>query len=130
MDQPIEGLVAAPFTPMHADGCIDLDTIDRHAKLLAANGVAGAFVCGSTGEGPSLTVPERMQSAETRNAENLLLIRRCSRLFAACLSNFEQHRAHSKPYHPQPQSSSAAGIPLAVPRLRGYHNTSPKGGRK
>ena len=64
MDQPIEGLVAAPFTPMHADGCIDLDTIDRHAKLLAANGVAGAFVCGSTGEGPSLTVPERMQIAE------------------------------------------------------------------
>lgn len=64
MDQPIEGLVAAPHTPMHADASISLDVIDQQARFLAANGVAGAFVCGSTGEGPSLTVPERMQIAE------------------------------------------------------------------
>ena len=49
---------------MHADGSIHLDTIDQQAELLAANGVAGAFVCGSTGEWPSLTLPERMQIAE------------------------------------------------------------------
>lgn len=64
MSRPIKGLVAAPFTPMHADGSVNLDAIGPHAKMLAANGVVGAFVSGSTGEWPSLTVPERVQIAE------------------------------------------------------------------
>ena len=38
------------------------------------------------------------KSAETRNAENLLFIRRYPRLFAAYLADFERHREHSVPY--------------------------------
>jgi len=60
----IKGLVAPPHTPMHADGSIDLDRIERQAALLAANGVVGAFVCGSTGEGPSLSTRERKAVAQ------------------------------------------------------------------
>jgi N-acetylneuraminate lyase len=58
------GLIAAPPTPMHADGDLRLELIDRQAELLARNGVVGAFVCGTTGEGPSLTVQERLDVAE------------------------------------------------------------------
>ncbi|NQT85236.1 dihydrodipicolinate synthase family protein, partial [bacterium] len=61
---PITGLVAAPFTPMHADGSIALDKIEAQAHSLAASGVSGGFVCGTTGESLSLSVDERMQVME------------------------------------------------------------------
>jgi len=54
------GLIAAPLTPMRADGDVDVGRIEAQAEFLARNGVVGAFACGTTGEGPSLTVPERM----------------------------------------------------------------------
>jgi len=57
------GLVAAPFTPFHADGAVHVEQIDRQAERLVADGVVGAFVCGTTGEGLSLTTRERMQVA-------------------------------------------------------------------
>lgn len=59
MLQKIEGLVAAPFTPMHADGSLNLSIVPQYARMLAHNGVKGAFVAGSTGEGVSLTYEEK-----------------------------------------------------------------------
>ncbi|MBD2756756.1 dihydrodipicolinate synthase family protein [Spirosoma validum] len=56
-----EGLVAAPFTPMHADGRLNLDLIPQYAHFLVQNGVKGAFVGGSTGEGVSLSYPEKLE---------------------------------------------------------------------
>ena len=64
MKEHVVGLVAAPHTPMRDDRSINLDAVEEQATLIAANGVVGAFVCGSTGEGQSLTLPERMQLAE------------------------------------------------------------------
>jgi len=58
------GLVAAPFTPLAADGSLHADAIGPYAIRLAETGVAGAFVCGTTGEGVSLTVAERQRVAE------------------------------------------------------------------
>jgi len=49
---------------MAADGTVRLEAVERQAALLAANGVIGAFVCGSTGEGTSLTSDERRRLAE------------------------------------------------------------------
>lgn len=60
----IEGLVAAPFTPMHVDGSLNLDIIPSYYQMLKSNGVSGAFICGSTGEGVSLTQSEKKQIAE------------------------------------------------------------------
>ena len=57
-------LIAAPFTAFHPDGTLDLDAVPDQARLLRGNGVAGAFVCGTTGECGSLTVDERRQVAE------------------------------------------------------------------
>lgn len=60
----LAGLIAAPYTPFDAAGSVNLKVIPRLAKQLAADGVIGAFVCGTTGEGVSLTNPERMSIVE------------------------------------------------------------------
>ena len=60
----INGLVAAPFTPMHPDGSINVSIIPSYHAFLKRNGVAGVFICGSTGEGPSMTLLEKKAVAE------------------------------------------------------------------
>jgi N-acetylneuraminate lyase len=57
----IKGLIAAPFTPMHPDGGLNISIISDYYRFLKSNGVAGAFICGSTGEGVSLTQYEKKQ---------------------------------------------------------------------
>jgi len=64
MTQHLTGLIAAPHTPMHPDGSLNLDMIDKQAQCLIANGIKAVFVCGSTGEGISLSTPERVQVVE------------------------------------------------------------------
>jgi len=62
--QHLSGLIAAPFTPMHDDGTLNLTIIPAYYEMLKANGVKGAFICGSTGEGVSMTAKEKMAVAE------------------------------------------------------------------
>ncbi len=64
MKRHLTGLIAAPFTPMNADGSLNLTTIEKQAALLSEGGVKGAYVCGTTGEATSLTISERMEIAE------------------------------------------------------------------
>src|SRR3546814_5850885 len=49
---------------MHSNCAIDIDRIPAMVDLLVNNGIKGIFVCGSTGEGPSLTGSERKQLAK------------------------------------------------------------------
>ena len=49
---------------MHPDGDIHLSVIRQQAKLFANDKVAGVFICGTTGEGPSLSTAERKAVAE------------------------------------------------------------------
>ncbi len=62
--QHLKGLIAAPFTPMYNNGSLNLELIPRYYEMLKANGVTGAFICGSTGEGVSMTTKEKMAVAE------------------------------------------------------------------
>src|SRR6187549_2580170 len=62
--QHLEGLIAAPFTPMHADGSLNLSVIPAYYEFLKANDITGAFICGSTGEGVSMTNAEKKQVAQ------------------------------------------------------------------
>lgn len=55
----LQGLVAAPFTPFLSDGSIHPGLVPAYYELLKANGVSGAFIIGSTGEGVSLTLQEK-----------------------------------------------------------------------
>ncbi|NRB48392.1 MAG: dihydrodipicolinate synthase family protein [Saprospiraceae bacterium] len=57
----LTGLIAAPFTPFNSAGELALDQIDQLAALYEKNGVQGAFICGTTGEGASLSTQEKKQ---------------------------------------------------------------------
>ncbi|WP_461791682.1 dihydrodipicolinate synthase family protein [Pedobacter sp.] len=59
--EKLEGLIAAPFTPMDNDGNLNTDSVSDYYLLLKKNGVRGAFICGSTGEGVSMTLEEKKQ---------------------------------------------------------------------
>jgi len=56
--------IAAPFTPFDESGGVTLERVAAQAQYLRRTGVAGAFVCGTTGEGLSLTMTERRAVAE------------------------------------------------------------------
>lgn len=53
------GLFAATLTPMKANGDVAMDYIAPQIERLMEQGVTGLYVCGSTGEGVSLTNAER-----------------------------------------------------------------------
>ena len=62
--QRLKGLIAASFTPMDAQGKINLSVIDKYADLMAKSDMTGVFVCGTTGESQSLTTNERKNILE------------------------------------------------------------------
>jgi len=62
--QRIEGLIAAPFTPLNQDETLNVSIIPSYYQMLKRNGVNGAFICGSTGEGTSLTFNEKKLVAQ------------------------------------------------------------------
>lgn len=63
-DFTFKGLMAATVTPFDENGSVNLERITTMQEWEKNRGVAGFFVCGTTGEGPSLTVEERMSVAE------------------------------------------------------------------
>jgi N-acetylneuraminate lyase len=63
MPHQLSGLVAATFTPMRPDGSLNLSLAKPIVDHLIHSGVAGLYVCGSTGEGPLLTTEERKLTA-------------------------------------------------------------------
>ncbi|MGV3560669.1 dihydrodipicolinate synthase family protein [Larkinella arboricola] len=67
----IEGLIAAPFTPMHVNGSLNLSIIEPYARMLVQSGVKGAFIAGSTGEGVSLTLTEKLDLLRAWGAVDL-----------------------------------------------------------
>lgn len=50
---------------MHADGSLHLQRIDRLVEHYAGNRADGLFICGTAGEGASLSIDERMRTTET-----------------------------------------------------------------
>jgi len=55
----LKGLLPAAFTPMDAEGHVRVEPIPALVERLIDDGIAGLYVCGSTGEGPSLSMSER-----------------------------------------------------------------------
>lgn len=60
----LHGLIAAPFTPLNTDGSLNLAAIPGYYRFLKKNKITGAFICGSTGEGVSLTTREKKDVAK------------------------------------------------------------------
>jgi len=93
---------------MRPDGSLNLDATDGLYRMLAANGVRGAFVCGTTGEGMSLTVPERRLVAERWRAvaEGSFVV--LAHVGHNCLPDCQELAAHA-------QRIGADGIALMAP---------------
>ncbi len=71
----LAGLIAAPFTPFDEQGEVNYAMIEKQAAALIADGVGGAYVCGTTGEGISCSVEERVRIMETwKNASQGKLV--------------------------------------------------------
>ncbi|MDN3682833.1 dihydrodipicolinate synthase family protein [Vibrio tapetis subsp. quintayensis] len=60
----LSGLIAAPHTPFDAANKVNFGAIDQIAELLIDQGVTGAYVCGTTGEGIHCSVEERKAIAQ------------------------------------------------------------------
>lgn len=60
-----KGLIAATFTPMHAEGKVNVSAIPSIVERLIAHNISGIYICGSTGEGHSLSLADRKRIAES-----------------------------------------------------------------
>ncbi len=60
----VRGLYPALLTPFDKNGKVMYDRACQLAERLVKQGVAGIFACGTTGEGPLLTLDERKKMAE------------------------------------------------------------------
>lgn len=55
----LSGLIPATFTPLNTDGSLNLGLIEPMVDFLISQKLTGLYVCGSTGEGVSLSTAER-----------------------------------------------------------------------
>ena len=62
--QAFTGIWPALLTPLHADLSIDHARFAAHSLALLANGCNGVTPFGTTGEGPSFSMAERMEAVE------------------------------------------------------------------
>ncbi|MBS7806430.1 dihydrodipicolinate synthase family protein [Variovorax sp. PCZ-1] len=60
----IAGLWPALLTPIHTDGSIDIPRMIAHGQHLLSSGSDGLTLFGTTGEGTSFTVQQRMAAAD------------------------------------------------------------------
>ena len=59
--EKLSGLIAAPFTAFDSNGNVNFDMIPKQVDSLLAQGVTGAYVSGTTGEGVSCSLQERLE---------------------------------------------------------------------
>ena len=64
MTEAIRGFWVASATPLAADGSVDSAKLAAHAKQLFGKGVDGVVLFGTTGEGTSFNVTERVATIE------------------------------------------------------------------
>jgi len=96
MKSRLTGLIAAPFTAMNADCSLNLAMIERQAGALTENDINGVFICGTTGEGLSLTTDERMKIAEKWLAVAPRSLRIIVHVGHQCLNDSKELAAHAE----------------------------------
>jgi N-acetylneuraminate lyase len=135
------GLVAAPFTPLRSDGALNLEAIPAYALHLQRLGVVGAFICGTTGEGASLTLAERRAVAEKWRQAAPPGLRVIVHVGHTCLDDARELAAHAQaigadsiaalaPYFFKPDGVAGlvewcARIAAAAPQLPFYYYHMP-----
>jgi 4-hydroxy-tetrahydrodipicolinate synthase len=69
INHPLQGVYAASVTPFDDDGYPALHVLSTHLRHLEANRCHGALILGTTGEGPSLSLEERLSVLKAAAAE-------------------------------------------------------------
>lgn len=113
-----EGLIAAAHSPMHPDGSLAAEIVPEQARIHREQENVAVFICGSTGEGHSLSREERMELAESWSRETdehfkLIVHVGCNALPDAC--SLAEHAVHAgahaiscqSPCYEKPQSVEA-----------------------
>ncbi|TZF81879.1 N-acetylneuraminate lyase [Pedobacter sp. BS3] len=133
----IEGLIAATFSAYHKNGLLNLDMIPVLVEKLIDDGISGVFICGTNGEGPNMTMEERMAVAEayvkavnkrilvlvhvghTSIAESRKLAEHAAQIGADAISSVAAF--YFKPSSVQNLVDSMAEIASAAPELPFYY---------
>jgi N-acetylneuraminate lyase len=133
----IEGLIAATFGTFNSDGSLNLSIIPSIVEKMIEDGLTGVFICGTNGEGPNLTIDERMAVAEayvkaagkrilvlvhvghTSIAESRKLAEHAARIGADAISSVAAF--YFKPTSVQNLVQSMADIASAAPQLPFYY---------
>lgn len=61
----IKGCFAAIVTPFHADGSLDIPSLQRYVSYLVHSGIDGIVACGTTAEALSLSLEEKISILQT-----------------------------------------------------------------
>ncbi len=102
------GLIAAPFTPMNDEGELALGQIEKLARLYENNDVKGAFICGSTGEGVSLSFNDKKQVFDQWGKVKGDQLKVLAMLGGTCLKEMQELAVHA-------QDSGLDGISILCP---------------
>lgn len=102
------GLMAAPFLPLEKNGNLNLGIINDYVDRLVDDGLAGIFVNGSNGEGPNLTIDERLQTAEAFSQANQGRLKLFVHVGHASISEAQKLAAHAQSIGADAISSVAA----------------------
>lgn len=139
LNHKIEGLISAPFTPFTEEGELNLDLIPAYYDALKRNGVKGAFICGSTGEGVSLTFSEKVSvlkawTALTKEDNDFVLmmflggtnVKECKELAAIAQQEGADAISFTSPYYFKPANveklmQCCAEIAAAAPDIAFYY---------
>lgn len=133
----IRGLIAATFGAFHEDGSLNLTLIPGIVEKMIEDGLAGVFICGTNGEGPNLTIEERMAVAEAyvkAARKRILVLVHVGHSSIAESRKLAKHAAETgadaissvaafyfKPNSVQNLVESMAQIALAAPQLPFYY---------
>jgi len=133
----IDGLIAATFSAYHTNGLLNLDMIPVLVEKIIDDGISGVFICGTNGEGPNLTMDERMAVAEayvkavnkrilvlvhvghTSIAESRKLAKHAAQIGADAISSVAAF--YFKPASVQNLVNSIAEIASAAPQVPFYY---------
>lgn len=69
MGEKFHGVYAALLTPFDREGAVCKTRLKKLVRFLVSKEIDGLYICGGTGEGPSMDVDERKQVVETVREE-------------------------------------------------------------
>src|SRR5919201_5956294 len=102
----VRGALAAAVTPLRDEGAaLDEDAFGPYVEFLAAGGLDGVLVLGTTGEGILLSAAERRRAAELFLEGPLPVIVHCGAQTSAETSALAEHAA----------GAGAAGVAVVSP---------------